>query len=337
MTRKVYINIDALKSDEASIIKYVASDRSDGKTTHIIRMAREEKRKSGKIGVIARRHVGDITTLWRDSLFTNLRKVCPDVGELTAQGSPKKSGVHLFEGGEEFAVLVPLSRADAIKSAFDVATHKDLYIDEYVPIDGRYLKDEVERILEIYRTIDRDTFTNAVWAFSNHLTATNPLLRYFNVTPRDGLSRWKNGRFLMLQCANKGNREAVKKSPLGELVENTPYGEYAAGGTLDHARPFVHERHYKSRYPFVVRGENGLYGFYYAPCGVVIDHATPTAGEAIYTTAPTSGADGGIYLRSQTARDLLYALQTRAHMSEIFVASELIFEDAKDVWKMLTR
>lgn len=72
--KKVYINIDQLLDDTDSIIKYCSSDRSDGKTTKIITLAYDTFKETGKIGVIARRWSTDITTMWVQTLFTNLKK-----------------------------------------------------------------------------------------------------------------------------------------------------------------------------------------------------------------------------------------------------------------------
>lgn len=334
MAKKVYINIDQLKSDGAALLCYVASDRSDGKTTHCISLAYDEYRASGKIGVMARRTCGEVTNLLAQTLFTNLRKV-RKTGKLTARGTPKRDGIHLFEDGKEFAVLIAMSRAGKVKSSFDVATHKNLYFDEYVPLDGRYLKDEAEAILEVYRTIDRDSYTSRIWIFANHITATNPVFRYFDIIPRDGLSRHKNGRFLLLQCANAGNRDAVAASPLAELTAGTAYLRYALGGTLDKAGNMIQPTHWREHLPFLLRGQNGLYALFYARDGLVLDRAANEPLTAVYTVKTTNGRDGGIYIGSDTARPVRDALRARFFQSCVFMASETVFEDTKDIVKAI--
>lgn len=336
--KKVYINIDQLLQDEKSLIKYCSSDRSDGKTTHIIKLAYETWQTTGKISVISRRWSNDITTLWVNTLFTNLQKIQAlkgqPVGDLKAKGSPKKSGVHLFADGKEFAVCVPLSRADSIKSAFDVATHKNLYIDEYIPLNRRYVKDEVEAILEIFRTIDRDTWTNYALIMSNHICGTCPLFSYFGVLPRDGISRWKNGRFCMLQVANKGNREQVKLSPLGELVEGTPYGDYAAGGfIIDHsARVMTTHTRVSLNYGMSVAGKK--YALYQATGGaIVIDYIKDSPPPLMLNLEPNGGHAGGVYLKYMT--DIVKYLKTIYYNSKLFCASEQIYYELTDLWKIL--
>lgn len=334
--KKVYINIDIALNDRDAIIRFISSDRSDGKTTHIIAQAFDTFSNYGKIAVIARRWVNDITDLWLDTLFTNLRKV-REVGELTRKGSPKKSGVKLYNNGKCFAVVIPLSRAGSVKSAFDWATHKNLYIDEYIPLDGRYIKNEVEAILEIYRTIDRDHFDNYVLICSNHITASCPLFSYFNVYPRDGVSRWKNGRFLMLQVANKGNRAAVVASPLGELTAGTAYGDYAAGGLLITHTVNIQTTHTREYMPFYIRHNGALYAFYLGKDASVILDNVPIDKQRedvpIYTTTPNAGTLGGIYL--PYAQKLIKRLRGLYYTARIYAASERIFDDCRELWKML--
>lgn len=333
MPKKVYINVDIARSDDRAIIKYIDSDRSDGKTTTMIKMAYDEYHETGKIAVCARRWVPEVTDLYINVLFANLKKVRP-VGALKAAGSAKKSGVHLYEDGKEFAVVIPLSRVTAFKSSFDVATHRNLYIDEYVPLDRRYLFREAEIILDLYRTIDRDTWTNSVWVFSNHVTNNNPLFDYYDVIPRDGISRWKNDRFLLLRVANKGNRAAVMSSPLGELTQGTPYGSFAAGGSLVSYDQFIHAKHDRGRMPVIIRDDIPL-GLFYSSVGLVIDKATPQPGDAVYTTAPNPGSGGGMYIKATQAKEVLNAFRRMFHSGRIYAASDQILTAAQKFWKIL--
>lgn len=332
--KKVYINVDVAREDSRAFFKYIDSDRSDGKTTLMVRMAYDEFKASGKIAVLARRWAGDITKQAVDTLFINLKKVRPHIKACKATGSPKKDGVHLFADDEEFAVLIPLSRANACKSAFDVATHKNLYIDEYVPLNKRYAPEEVAAILELYRTIDRDTFTNEIWVFSNHTSNSNPIFSYFDITPRDGVSHWKNGRFILLRVANKGNRAAVKSSPLGELTEGTSYGDYAAGGSLENYDNIIYAKHDRARLPFVLY-DTKYFALYHSSIGLVLDYVEPKAGEIIYTSKPNAGKHGGIYLPA--AKELCKSLRIRFHNSQIFAASEKVLTDAQNLWKIFEK
>ena len=335
MTKKtVFIDISAAVNDRRAIIKYIDSDRSDGKTTHAVRMAYDNMRETGKTGVIARRHVGDITKTYIEALGVNLRTVRPEVREVTAKGSPKKDGVFMFADGKRFAQVVPLSRIDSIKSSLDNKTHKNLYIDEYVPMSGRYLKNEVTNILDVWFTIDRRTYSNEIYVFSNHPTMSNPLFSYFKVVPRNGISRWKNGRFLLLRVANRGNREQIAQSPFGELIEGTPYADYAYGGKgVQPVERLVCPSHAKTRLPVVII-DKSAFGLYNAKCGLVVDYCRDrTPQDRIYTTQRNAGRNGGIYLPVNT--DLLYSLKIMFLSSQIFFASEQVLYECEELFKIL--
>lgn len=335
MTKKtVYIDISAAVNDTRAIIKYIDSDRSDGKTTHAIRLSYDTMRETGKTGVLARRHVGDITKTYIETLGVNLRTVRPEVREVTAKGSPKKDGVFMFADGKRFAQVVPLSRIDAIKSSLDAKTHKNLYIDEYVPMSGRYLPDEVTNILELYTTIDRRTYSNGIYVFSNHPTTSNPLFAYFHVVPRNGVSRWKNGRFLLLRVANRGNREQIEKSPFGELIADTPYAGYAYGGKgVQPVDRLICPSHAKTRLPVVIIDKTAV-GLYNAPCGFVVDYCRDRSPQdRVYTTQRNAGRNGGTHLSVNT--DLLYSLKIMFLSSQIFFASEQVLFDCEEFFKIL--
>ena len=341
MKKKIYIDISAAVNDTDALIKYIASDRSDGKTTHMIRLAFETWERTSLVGVIARRDCGEITSLMISTLFVNLKKVRPDSGDLTAKGSPKGSGVHLYSNGVEFAVVVPLTRSGKVKSAFDSATHRNLYIDEYVPLDGRYIKNEVTAILELYRTIDRDTDTNCIYVFSNHLTESNPLFDKYGVKPRKGVSYWKDGTFLLLWVTNKGNVERVKESRLGRLIAGTEYDDYAQGGTVNDIKKFIKEEHQRGRLPFLIVDARlgAAYGLYFASGGFVLDAAAYSPMEPAYTYEMIPAGPEyarGVYLKSTYAKEIFQALRNLYHANQLYVRSEYLFEKTKNFWKLLT-
>lgn len=333
MPKKVYINIDKVLACNA-IFKYVDSDRSDGKTTKLISLAFDNWKASGKITVLARRWSTEITKLYADTLITNLKKV-RETGEITHAGSAKKNGIHFYNDGKEFAVLVPISRASAVKSAFDVATHCNLYIDEYVPIDGRYVKNEVEAILELFRTIDRDTFTNYILVMSNHATESNPIFNYFEIFPKVGLTTYKSGTFAHLRVKNKGNINQVKLSPIGLLTDGTPYGNYAGGGIISDYSNVECPEHEKNTMPYALRINGKLYQLFVgrkaAKDGYVLDYATANYG-FVYVVDLKERRQGDVALIDTTAHDHLISL---ARNARLYVANVRIFEDTIKLWKLL--
>ena len=334
MAKKVYIDLKPVLADKNSIIKFVTSDRSDGKTTAIIYTVYDNFKQDGRIGVISRRYVEECNELWVNTLITNLQKV-RQTGTITYKGSPKKHGIHIYEDGKEFAVVVPLSRAGSVKSGFDIATHNGLFIDEYTPLNGRYLPEEPTKILELWRTIDRDTFTTYTLVMTNHVTLSNPLFSYFNVIPKDGLTRYQDGRFLLLQIANKGNRNAVANSPLGELVKGTSYYDYAIGGALYSNDVHIMPKHTRNMLNFGISCNGRVYALYTAAGGnIVIDYPDEERPpQLIYTVTANGGKDGGIYL--PYARNTFKTLQELFYLSRVYCANEKIYFECVEFWKLM--
>lgn len=333
MKKTVFIDVEKARAHPRALYIYVDSDRSDGKTTAMIRMAYDDFHDTGKTAVCVRRFVGALTSLYMRTICNNLRKVRPNCGELTFSGSPKRDGILLFEDKKPFALFIPLSRADGVKGALDKDDYGNIYMDEYTPLDGRYIPREMTLINSLWETVDRRHYNTKFWFFSNHLTTSNPVLNFFRVIPRNGLSEWQNGRFLMLRVANKGNREQMRESPFGELMRGTGYEEYAfEGGALHSVKRFVTPKHEKTRLPFTIRC-NGIYGLFTGEYGLVVDVAEPRAGEKVYTVEKNAGTQGGTHLSANA--DLLHYLRVRFLQSQITFANDLILYNCQDLCKLL--
>lgn len=335
--KKVYISVAPLVQKYPGALLYsVFSDRSDGKTTLIITSIYDEFLKSGKRSVILRRFSAEASAEYCETLLFLLKKTRPDCGKLTFRGSAKRTVVSLFCNGKKFAIVGCVSRGGSLKSALDEGMYKDLYFDEYVPMTGRYEPKEMTTLLEIYRTIDRDTFTSKMFIFSNRITTSCPLFRYYGVKAKKGLSAWRDNSFILLMISNKGNVERVKKSPLWSLTKGTPYANYIDGGTLFDRQHLIKKEHGRARMPFTICSGGGIFGIYYAENGLIIDTAQRShPAEALYITEPTGGKNGGIYLPQNKA--LYTALKSRYHFSEVFYATEEVFEQCEQLDKMLSR
>ncbi len=332
--KKVFIDCEAVKNDPKALMVFVSSDRSDGKTTDKMHTIYDTFKQTGKIGVEVYRFVNDITPDVIQDNITKLQKV-RKTGEITMQGSARK-GVHLLEDGIKFYTAVPLSRASNVKQGMDVATHKNVYFDEYAPLNGRYLKDEVTAILEIWRTIDRDTFTNKIIFYSNRITPSNPLFARYGIVPTNGVTRWHNGRFILLQVRNKGNIEAIKKSPLADLEDGATgrYMEYATGGYLAETCATVCERHSPMRINAVIRQGNYLYGLFTAEQsdGLVIAKILDAGRDPVFTLEPCTRPNE-IYL--PYAMSLFKTLRKYYYTGRLFAESQLTFDAMHPLWKLL--
>lgn len=237
--KPVYVNFEKL-IDSPAFFKEAWTDRGDGKTSLIAKTAFYSWLESGKTAVLCRRTWTCMGPDWRADILGKVLRFAPESREMGLKwGGGKKTGLHLStEDGRTVFLAFPFTMADAFKSAMDVSTHKNLYLDEYCPLNGQYLRNETELILEIYRTIDRKTYSNYVLVCGNRLIIKNPPATdlFFNIEVnynKNSLKTYKDGTLAILVHSNRANAQAESLSPLGTLTRGTAYGEYVAGGAFE--------------------------------------------------------------------------------------------------------
>ena len=335
MKKQVYIDTSRIHNDKNAIIIETNSDRSDGKTTDIMRHAYDDFKKDGRARVISRRYVGEVTKLTAAAMLTALHKVRPNIEDLHFDGTAEKDGIHFYAGKQKFADFIPLSRAGKVKGAFNIATHKDLYLDEYCPLDLKFLPNEVLSIMELHKTIDRRSQTSKIYVYSNKLSAYTPLHAMFQIVPTQGLHRYKNGRYIVLQIHNKGNAALEQKSAFGELINGTPLsGYYLDGGEAITHENLICAKHTRAAMPLVISHAGKYYKLYETGDGrTVIDYCPAPQDEPVYTVTANAGRQGGIYIAFvPTIQKVLKTLYCTCSM---LCASEQIFLELRDLWKLL--
>ena len=338
MAKQVYIDLSPLARDK-SIFKIAISDRSDGKTTFAERLAVETFDESGKAAVFSRRFGTEFTDLFFDEFAQNLH-VYPHVlagrDFDIVKPSKKRLGALMLppkdSNKKRVAVtFLPVSMAGRLKSALGYNTHKNVFFDEYIPLDGRYLPNETEALLELYKTIDRNHFDNYVMLCGNKITRNNPAFQYFGInTWKKGLNSYKNGALSLLVYSNKGNVQSCEKSAFGDLVRGTSYEEYNAGEFLRSYAELIKAPHSKICLLYIAhRGK--LYGVYQSESDVVIDNARrggmPARCVCVEPQPPEMRA---IWLDTDT--NALHLLQAYKYANRLFFANEMILDELKKVY-----
>lgn len=338
MGRQVYIDLHPLAA-EKSIFKMAISDRSDGKTTEVQTLAVESFDESGKAAVFSRRFGTEFTERFFEEFDQNLH-VHPHV--LAGRDydfikpSKKRLGALLIQPRDsdvkrQAITFVPLSMAGRLKSALGYNTHRNIYIDEYIPLDGRYLKDEVDAILELYKTIDRNHFDNYIMVCGNKVTRFNPVFQYFNInTWKKGLNSYQNGALSLLVYSNKGNTQACEKSAFGDLVRGTKYEAYNAGEFLRNYAELIKKGHSRICLLYIAhRGK--IYGVYQSENDVVIDVARRDGmAAACVCVEPQPPEMRAIWLSS--APNALHLLQAYKYANRLYFENEIIMNDLSKVY-----
>ena len=108
--------------------------------------------------------------------------------------------------------------------------------DEYIPLDGKYVKDELTIALEFWKSIDRDREVVQFIILGNRITAFNPCFDYFDIDleiTKDKVRMYKNNTLAVQIYSNKEHREAREKGRFKDLIKGTAYEEYDSGGVLN--------------------------------------------------------------------------------------------------------
>lgn len=228
--------------EKKAIISLVLSDRSDGKTFDCKARALEDYAKDKSITVYMRRFKTEITQKmyenWFDEIFENAPERFKDFKNWEFKGS--KKGIQVRKNSKEewdwIVYFMPLSVASRLKSQIsDVHRIHIIDFDEYIPLDGIYLKDEITLLLEFWKSIDRDRDNTQLLILGNRITAFNPLFDYFDIElklSKDRLQLYRDNTLAVQMYSNKEHREKRDEGNFRKLIKGTDYEDYDKGGIL---------------------------------------------------------------------------------------------------------
>lgn len=275
---KVYIDLNPLINDPRSVVKMALTERNDGKTTGSKCAALQSFYDSGKAAIFCRRW-GDseLTQDFYDTFTDDIQAAHPEMlinRKIDISGA-KKKGYALYVDGAKAISFLPLTRAARSKSNFPYQSYRNIYIDEYIPLDGRYVKAEAEAIMELWRTVDRDhsgalQYENYVLITGNKITYSNPIFRFFNIRTlsNNAFNRFQNGRVIVFPWARKGNPATAAGSLLDDLFAGTAMQGYTQGGFMNDLSAFICPVHTKQLFACIIY-QGGYFGIYKADDGVL--------------------------------------------------------------------
>ena len=215
------------------------SDRSDGKTFSIKEETIADWRENKWIGVYVRRWKTEIPETLYTTFYNEVQEKYPEkYGDLKFRYN--KNGVKVWDAeAEEWSQIlyfVPLTMAAKLKSTLDVNPIHKVFFDEYIPLDGRYIKDEMTVLLEFWKSIDRDRDQTLIHCYGNKMDLFNPFFDYFGIPVFDQekkkIRSYKGGTVGVEIYYNAEHRAARKEQRSAQLFAGTEYDAYAQGGTL---------------------------------------------------------------------------------------------------------
>lgn len=247
---------------KGAILNLVTSDRSDGKTFDIKLNALADYYHNKDITVVCRRFKSEMSEIFYGNFFGEVLDKCKEelkglenVGltwndiEIikTWKFTYSKKQVKVDTGnGEKDLIIIftPLSMTAKVKSIFNdyyKRIHK-IRVDEYIPLDNVYLKNEVNILLELWKSIDRDRILDENQVLTqlictgNKITPFVPMLDYFDIEISllsDKIRIYRNGTFAIQVYSSIEHRQKRKTSKFNELITGTAYEEYDNGGILN--------------------------------------------------------------------------------------------------------
>jgi len=224
-----------------ALTSVVFSDRSDGKTFDCKLRALEDYKANKSITIYMRRFKTEISDKLYKSFFDEVVGLEKYKEYRNWEFKGSRQGVQVktsLKGEWDWIIFfVPLSVAGRLKSQIsEVLRINTIDFDEYIPLDGRYLPNELNNLMEFWKTIDRDRDTTQLIILGNRITPFNPVFDYFGIDlsiDKDKIRMYRNDTIAIQIYSNKEHREKREQGRFKSMIKGTSYEEYDNGGVLN--------------------------------------------------------------------------------------------------------
>lgn len=232
-----------------ALLNFVLSDRRDGKTVNIKARGWCNFIDHKAQYVYARRYDSEFPKAMYETFYN-------DVIDMVRNGTfvyederiktilnydflQTKAGVYVREKGsdkwETLCYFIPISKSGKLKSTLAIERVEEIDYDEFVPLDGMYLKDEMTLLIELYKSVDSDRNKTLLNMFGNRIDEFNPFFDFFDIhlgIQKEKIRLYKGGTIAVQIYVNNEHREKRAISRFNQMIKDTPYEAYNDGGTL---------------------------------------------------------------------------------------------------------
>lgn len=262
MTMSKYYNKNELLSFN-KLFNFVTGARGIGKTYQFKTWAINDFIRTGSTCWWIMRYATEIDSIVKDGRFfadvidrypDHVFRIDGNVGYI-AEGQDTKGA-----DWKPFITFKALSES-AIKAISDPACNKIVY-DEFIPLPGiRYLKNEVERFLELYFTISRGRDLRAFF-LANNVTSASPYYTYLKIKPSQN-EFTINGDICIQNARTEAFKQSMRDTRFGRLVAGTHYADYAIENeSFADSEAFVMPMPQHHNLIFTIKTEYGLFNGY---------------------------------------------------------------------------
>lgn len=237
------------------LFNFVIGNRGGGKTYWFKEWAIKDFLKTGKQFVYLRRYDTELDRGKKEKFFDDIKDKFPN-------HEFKVKGYTAYIDNKECGQFMVLSTAKIQKSVPFPNVNK-IGFDEFILDTGfhRYLPDEVTNFLEFYETIARSRENVRVFFMSNAISVTNPYFLYWKIKVTNKEFQRPRNHMLVILSMNKEFIEAKKKTTFGEIVQGTPYGEYAIENKfLRDDKTFLGKKTGNAHYSYTIVYKGTSYG-----------------------------------------------------------------------------
>ena len=251
-----------------ALINVIIGERGVGKTFGFKKHAINHYKKTKKQFVYIRRYESDLKESVGNSedmkFFEQVKKIFPN-DKFDIKKSKKI--IKLYINGEVCGYAIPLSASDSIKSVSFENVDLICY-DEFQLKEGsnqRYLRNEVETLLDIIETIGRLRNDLRVFLLGNAITISSPIFNYFDLSLpyNTDIKTFKDGLILVCYIKNEKYRDIKKQTRFGQLINDTRYGKYAIDNEfLTDSKSFIGKKTKNVRYYFTLVLDSKKYGIW---------------------------------------------------------------------------
>lgn len=205
-----------------AFLNTIMGGRGIGKTTTFLILALSRCFNKGEQFIYLRRYKPEIKEfVSKDSLFPIMEGV--------AYKGDGNGGFLMAYEDTRLGYAIPLSVTGSYKSVDFSKVSLIIYDEAIIPRGGtyRYLKNEVEMLLEFASTVFRTRTNTKIVVLGNNTDLFNPFFAYFKVpTFTDVYYDKKRGLYCEMPKNSPKLLELEKKTPLYSLIEGTSYGDY---------------------------------------------------------------------------------------------------------------
>lgn len=250
---KTYFSAKPILSKEC-LYNIVLSDRSDGKTTNIKIQVILDYFMKQQVSMVVRRYKTEVTSTFYNGFLNKVFNNIEDIKEITEEERQVIKTASKYEYKyssdgvfvrfdkkgvwERICFFVVLSTSGKKKSAYDTFCDKiyKIHFDEYVPLDNRYLPDDMKYLNELYTSVDRDRNVVKLILYGNKIDLFNPFFNFFDLhldISSAKMRTYRNGTLAVQIYINEEHKEEREEGRLGALFRGTSYEEYRLGNVLN--------------------------------------------------------------------------------------------------------